>query len=198
MKSLLIAALVLVGSAGSLGAQDTLSAARELYATAAYEDALSTLSRIDVAGSPDLARQVDDYRAFSLFALGRTREAESMAESVIRRNPLAQLDAADTSPRLERLFSDVRTRLLPSLIRDEFRAARVEIERKTFSAAEAPLDHARQMIAEAQRLGVKDDGLSDLTVLVDGFLQLIRSTAEERATPRAEAAAASGATQPAL
>ena len=36
------------------------------------------------------------------------------------------------------------------------------------------------MIAEAEKLGVKDDGLADLSVLVDGFLQLIESSADQQ------------------
>jgi TonB-like protein len=190
MKSMFVVALLVVAGGSWLTAQDTLSAARDLYASAAYEDALSALGRVDGADTPDVARQIEEYRAFCLFALGRTKEAESVAESLIREQPLATLEAADTSPRLERMFSDVRKRLLPSLIREQFRTARAEVDHKSFTAAERPLTEARLMIAEAEKLGVKDDGLSDLSVLVDGFLQLIKSSAEPRPAP-AEAVVAS-------
>ncbi|HXI31383.1 MAG TPA: hypothetical protein VNG89_23260, partial [Vicinamibacterales bacterium] len=143
---LLILVLLLV-CATALVAQDPLSAARDLYASAAYEDALSALERIDGGAPPDVARQIDEYRAFCLFALGRTRDAESVAETVIRRQPLAALDTADTSPRLERIFMDVRRRLLPSLIREQFRSARSALDRRSFDAAEPPLKDARLMIA---------------------------------------------------
>jgi TonB family protein len=39
---------------------------------------------------------------------------------------------------------------------------------------------AKLMIADAEKLAIKDEGLADLSVLVDGFLQLVRSTAEQR------------------
>src|SRR6266576_2384551 len=114
MRAILIIGVVLAAARGGLAAQDTISAAKDLYASAAYEDALSTLSRIDGgSNAPEIARQVDEYRAFCLYALGRTREAESVAESMIRKEPLTRLDAADASPRLERMFADVRQRLLP-------------------------------------------------------------------------------------
>jgi len=184
--------LVAVGGAG-LTAQDSLSAAKDLYASAAYEDALSTLNRLDGAAAPGMARQADEYRAFCLYALGRNREAESVAESIIRREPLARLDAADASPRLEALFADVRKRLLPSLIRDRYRAVKSALEQKSLAVAEPQLAEARLMIVEAERLGVRDDGLADLSVLVDGFLQLIRSSAEQRQAP-APAPAAPAAT----
>src|SRR6185295_12493687 len=47
------------------------------------------------------------------------------------------------------------------------------------------------MLVEAEKLGVKDDGLADLGILVGGFLQLIRSAAEERTSPPPAVAAAS-------
>jgi len=189
MKALVIVGIMLVAAGGAgLNAQDPLSAAKDLYASAAYEDALSTLSRLDGA-APGLARQADEYRAFCLYALGRTREAESVAESIIRKEPLARLDAADASPRLEALFAGVRKRLLPSLIRERYRVAKAALEQKNLAGAEPQLAEARLMIGEAERLGVKDEGLSDLSVLVDGFLQLIRSAADQRAAPVPAAAA---------
>ena len=189
--ALAILGIVGVGRAG-LGAQDSLSAAKDLYASAAYEDALSTLSRLTEGGSaaPDIARQVDEYRAFCLYALGRTGEAESVAESMLRKDPLMKLDSADVSPRLETMFSNVRKRLLPALIRDRFRAARAALDQKNLSAAEPKLVEARMLIADAEKLGVKDDGLADLTVLVDGFLQLVRTTVNQRPAPPAVTASA--------
>ena len=162
MRAIVIVGIVLVAAGAGLGAQDSLSAAKDLYASAAYEDALSTLSRLDGATAPDIARQVDEYRAFCLYALGRTREAESVAESIIRKEPLARLDAADASPRLELMFTDVRKRLLPSLIRERFRVARSALDLKSFAVAEPLLAEARLMIAEAEKIGVKDEGLGGL------------------------------------
>jgi TonB family protein len=198
MRTTVIVAVVLVAVAAGLAAQDPLSAAKDLYASAAYEDALSTLNRLDGGSTaPELARQADAYRAFCLFALGRTREAESIAESMIRQEPLAALDTADVSPRLVMMFADVRKRLLPSLIRDRFRTARTALDQKSFATAERPLNDARLMILEAEKLGVKDDALADLDVLVGGFLQLIQSSAEQRTTaPAPSAVAASAAAVP--
>jgi hypothetical protein len=187
MGATLLIGVLVVTNAG-LGAQDPLSAARDLYASAAYLEALSALSALGGSSTaPEIVRQADEYRAFCLFALGRTREAESIVESMLRREPLARLNS-DASPRLEMLFADVRKRLLPSLIRDRFRIARLAIDQKS-SGAESSLTETRLMIVEAQKLGVMDDGLGDLSVLVDGFLQLIHSTPEQR--PSREPAAAS-------
>jgi hypothetical protein len=182
MKAIVIVGVVLTAAQAGLTAQDSLSAAKDLYASAAYEDALSTLTRLNGDGgtAPDIVKQVDEYRAFCLYALGRTGEAELVAESIIRKEPLTKLDAADASPRLELMFTNVRKRLLPSLIRERFRTARSALDQKDYSAAEPQLTEARLMISDAEKLGVKDDGLADLSILVDGFLQLIRSTADQR------------------
>ena len=135
MRAILIIGVVLVAARAGLGAQDPLSAAKDLYASAAYEDALSALSRMDGGSSrPEIARQADQYRAFCLYALGRTQEAESIAESMIRKEPLVPLDAADASPRIETMFADVRKRLLPSLIRERFRIGEIRASIKRASA----------------------------------------------------------------
>jgi TonB family protein len=192
MKPILAIAALVVAAAAVPRAQDPLSAAKDLYASAAYEDALSTLSRIDAdSTAPDVARQADEYRAFCLYALGRTGEAESLAEAIVRKHPLARLEAVDASPRLEAMFAEVRKRLLPSLIRERFRSARGAIDAKNFAAAEPSLTDAQLMIGEAEKLGIKDDGLGDLRVLVDGFLGLIQSASASRAAQTvAEAAPA--------
>ncbi len=80
------------------------------------EDALSALTRAR-DGAPDV-QQIDQYRTFCLFALGRTKEAETLAESIVRTDPLLKLDARDASPRIEAMFSAIQKRLLPGLIRE--------------------------------------------------------------------------------
>jgi len=190
MRLIALVAMFAVAASSLTADQNPLDAAKSLYASAAYEEALTTLSRLNDSASsaPAELRQVDEYRAFCLYALGRTAEAESVAESLIRREPLAKLDAADASPRLEAMFAGVQKRVLPGLIRDEYRNVRSLIDQKQFAAAEPRLVDMKRMLNEVQRLGALDDGLADLTVLVDGFLSLSRAHAEVRAAPPAAAA----------
>ena len=71
MKSVAIGVAFL--SIGAIGAaQDSLSAAKDLYAAAAYEEALSTLTRLSAGTAPESSgkSEIDEYRAFCLFALG--------------------------------------------------------------------------------------------------------------------------------
>lgn len=158
MKHFAFVAIALLASAPS-SAQDPLSAAKDLYASAAYEDALSALARVKDS-APDLAQQVDQYRAFSLFALGRTSEAESVVESIIKRDPLAIPDSRDASPRITAMFTQVRKRLLPELIRDGYKTARATMESGDMTAAVPKLELVKQMIAEAKSGGAADEAPS--------------------------------------
>jgi hypothetical protein len=184
MKAVAVIGVAVLALGAGLGAQDSLRDAKDLYASASYEAALSTLTKLSSADSsaPDIRRQAEEYRAFCLFALGRTGEAETVAENILKKDPFAELDPADASPRLEAMFASVRKRLLPSLIRERVRTARSELDKKDYPAAEPPLMQARLMIADAEKLGVQDESLPDLGVLVDGFLQVIHLASEQRAS----------------
>src|SRR5882672_741299 len=175
MNTIVAFGFVLAAATTAFTAQYLLSTAKDQYAAAAYEDALATLTRVEQA-SPDVARQVEQYRVFCLFALGRTTEAETSAEAFMRTQPLARLD--DASPRIEAMFLAVRKRLLPSLIRAEYRTARSALDEKNFPKGEPHLIQARKMLAAAQEAGAWDEALADLGVLVDGFIELGRGAAK--------------------
>jgi hypothetical protein len=171
-------------------AQDPLGSAKDLYAAASYEEALSTLSRLADGAAPDVARQIDQYRAFSLVALGRHAEAERVAERLVRNNPLGKFAEGEVSPRIEKMFAAVRTRVLPGLIRDEYRTARTAIERKDYKAAEPHLRLVSRMLEEMQSNGTIDETLSDLRLIVDGFLDLSRTSAQQATRERESTVAA--------
>jgi hypothetical protein len=191
MKAIAILGLLLAAVPAALAAEDPLLAAKDLYAAASYEEALTTLAGIE-SPPTEIARQVDMYRAFSLYALGRTAEAEKVAESLIRREPMVELEEA--APRIEAMFQNVRKRLLPVLIRAEYRTARADLDEKKPESAKLHLNDARRMLASAQKLGAWDEGLADLQVLVDGFLDLTR--AADQASVAAPAPVANPTPQP--
>ena len=169
-----VAALLIAEAAAP---QDALTAAKDLYASAAYEDALAALTRVKES-APELAQQADEYRAFSLFALGRTSEAETVVEGVIRKDPFAVPDARDASPRINEMFARVRKRLLPDMIRDEYKSARVMLDKGQIPAAVPSLNRVKRMLDQAKSLGLMDQTLNDLDVLVGGFIDLAKSKAD--------------------
>jgi hypothetical protein len=197
MKAILGSLGVIAVLAGAAYAQDPLGAAKDLYAAAAYEEALSRLSQLSNGAAPDVVRQIDQYRAFSLFALGRVGEAEQVAEALIRRNPLLKPTEGEAPPRIEAMFAAVRKRTLSVLIRDEYRMAREAIDKSDMAAAEPHLRLASQLIAAVRATGQIDDTLADLSLLVDGFLGLSQTAAGQtpaRQQPPRPTAAAPAAT----
>jgi TonB family protein len=179
MKTVAIFVLLSVVAANArAGQEDPLRTARDLYASAAYEEALSELTRVGSgAAAAGAARQADAYRAFCLVALGRNSEAEAVAEALVRTDPMGAIDLREASPRIQEMFATVRRRMLPQLIRDEYRTARAMAAQKA-PDAESHLTQVQQMLAEAEKAGAWDDTLADLRVLVDGFLDLSRAAGQ--------------------
>ena len=191
MKTVAIFVLLSAVAANArAGQEDPLRTARDLYASAAYEEALSELTRVGSgAAAAGAARQADAYRAFCLVALGRNSEAEAVAEALVRTDPMGAVDLREASPRIEEMFATVRRRMLPQLIRDEYRAARALAAQKA-PDAESRLTQVQRMLAEAEKAGAWNDTLADLRVLVDGFLDLSRAAGQVASSAAAAAVSA--------
>src|SRR5262245_13692658 len=120
--------------ANTLHAQDRVAVARELYASAQYDEALELLGRIS-AEAPSMDRQtVDLYRTLCLFAVGRRDEADRTIEAIIARDPLYR-PGNDLSPRTQAAFSDARKRLLPGIVQRQYADAKGAFDRKEYEAA---------------------------------------------------------------
>ena len=158
--------------------------ARDLYAAAAFEEALASLDRIDGTAlpTPREARLVDEYRIFTLYALRRGADAEAAAASLIRSDPSASLQSEDASPRIRAMFDAVRARVLPQLITERYQAGRAALERKELAAAERELTAAARAIDAATAAKIPASGLADLRMLVDGFLLLAKAQPVEKST----------------
>src|SRR5581483_4170314 len=78
-------ALLLTARGGFAQQADTLTAARDLYSAAAYEDALAMLDHLATSNGqvPTERFAINQYRAFCLLALGRTSDAEHAIEAVV-------------------------------------------------------------------------------------------------------------------
>jgi hypothetical protein len=146
-------------------------------ASGAYEEALSEFTRLKSSlTAPGAAVEADQYRAFCLVALGRTTEAEGLAESLVRKDPMMTVGRLDASPRIEAMFATLRKRVLPQVIRDEYRIARSLASQKS-PDAQSHLRDLQRMLTEAESIGAWDETLSDLRILVDGFLELSHAAA---------------------
>ena len=159
--------------------EDSLAAARDLYASAAYEDALAVLNRLRPQSNQPLeeARAVDQYRALCLMALGRTAEAERAIEAVIAGDP-SYRPATDVSPRVRATFSDVRRRVLPVIIQQTYSSAKAAFDRKEFAVAASAFTQMLVMMTDPDvEAAAGKPPLSDLRMLAAGFRDLAATAA---------------------
>ena len=160
---------VVLGGQSAARAQDPsveLASARQLYASASYEEALDRLNRVSTPGL--LADQSDTYRALCLLALGRAQESENVVERVIQRNPKYTLDEREVSPRLVMVFRAVQARMLPGSARDLYAAARASFDAKQYDRA---AQQFRDVLEMLQAGAAAEAGSSDLKMLAEGFLR---------------------------
>jgi hypothetical protein len=170
--SILLGAML--GGRDRLVAQDSLTMARDLYASAAYEDALAVLNRLRNGDhSADEGRAIEQYRAFCLLALGRADEAERAIEAVVAAQPSYHPSESEISPRLRALFADVRRRMLPTIIQDRYARAKAAYDHKEYAGAAKGFKVTLEMIADPD-LGAAGNQppLSDLRTLAQGFYEL--------------------------
>lgn len=186
MSALRCAAAILVLAVASLAAADnTLATARELYAAAAYEDALVILNQLsEGTHGPDEERAIQQYRAFCLLALGRTADAEQAIAAVVAVQPRYQPGDADVSPRVRATFAEVRKRVLPSVIQQQYAIAKSSYDRKNWSEAAERFNYVLEVLNDPEvRPVAAQPPLSDLKVLAQGFRDLAVTAATPPAAP---------------
>lgn len=170
-----------------LRGQETIDAARQLYVTANYEEALGVLSRLESPSNPPADRlAIDQYRAFCFLALGRTVEAERAIEAVLSADPLYRPADADASPRLRSAFASVRQRILPALVQREYAHAKAAFDRQEFATAAIEFERVlRGLDDSALADGAGNPQFADLRTLAAGFRDLSVRAATPPPEPRA-------------
>jgi TonB family protein len=197
MKKYLLAAAIVLSSSRVFAA-DSLSAARELYASASYEDALAMLGRLNAAElPPDQGRAADQYRALCLLALGKSAEASQAIEAVVAADPSFHPSDSDVSPRVRAVFSEVRKRLLPGLVQQKYAIAKTAYDHKDYAAASNGFGQLLALYADPDLAhAANKPPLSDLRVLIDGFHSLSVQAAAPPPAPEPNALAAKAAVVP--
>ena len=175
------ACATLVGISSAHG-QESLQQVKALYASAAYEDALSMVGRLQATGRKP---EFEQYRVYCLVALGRTAEAEKAIASVVVENPTFLPDAEETSPRIQEMFLRIRRGLVPEMAQRIYMDARAAWNRKDTAAAAEQFTSLVQLIDVTLAAGGPADAnsssdnaepmLSELRLLATGFLDLGRA-----------------------
>jgi len=161
------------------GGEESFVAARELYALAAYEDALKILDSLPANRTAEDIKATEQYRALCLLALGRGAEAETAIAAVISRDPRYR-PSADVSPRMRTAFTDVRRKTMPAIVQQWYTQAKAQFDRKEFAAAASLFNQVLGLMADPDlQAAAAQPPLSDLRTLASGF----RDLAESALTP---------------
>src|SRR6478609_4399473 len=167
----LLAASFAHSALGQVPGRDVVGPARDLYASARYDEALAVLNDLkpaDTGTTVSDRKSIEQYRSLCLLALGRGTEAESAIAAVVTADPSYQPGEVEASPRVRAAFSDVRKRLLPDIANSRYGEAKALFDRKEYAPA------AQRFRQVALLLDDPDMGgkLPDLRTLVSGFLDL--------------------------
>ena len=191
----LLAASFAHSALGQVPGRDVVGPARDLYASARYDEALAVLNDLrpaDAVNAVSDRKSIEQYRSLCLLALGRGTEAESAIAAVVTADPAYLPGEVEASPRVRAAFSEVRRRLLPDIASSRYAEAKALFDRKEYATAAT---HFRQVV---RLLDDPDMGgkLSDLRTLVSGFLDLSVAATPPPEPPKPVAAAPVAPTVP--
>ena len=144
----LLAASFAHSALGQVPGRDVVGPARDLYASARYDEALAVLNDLrpaDAASAVSDRKSIEQYRSLCLLALGRGTEAESAIAAVVTADPAYQPGEVEASPRVRTAFSDVRRRLLPDIASAGYVQAKSAFDSKEYATA---AQQFRQVIGE--------------------------------------------------
>src|SRR6185436_9346758 len=157
-------------AASDVAGQDALTRAKDLYASAAYDDALAVLDQLKLdSSSPDVV-EAGQYRAFCLLALGRNDEGRKAIAAIVEADPLFQPAETQMSPRLVTVFRDVRKELLPRIVQQSYGEAKAAFDRKELEAAAIGFDRVLLLLNDPDLPA--SSGSADLRMLATGFRDL--------------------------
>lgn len=171
--------------------KDPVGAARELYASARYDEALAVLNDLKPTDATPVSdrRSIEQYRSLCLLALGRGTEAESAIAAVVTADPAYQPSEAEASPRVRAAFSEVRRRLLPDLALSRYTEAKAAYDRKDYAGAVKQFRRVLWLLDDTDMGG----RLGDLRVLSSGFMDLSVAASVPPPEPKKDPAAAAPA-----
>jgi TonB family protein len=174
-RSLPVAVFVIFVSPGMVWAQDSIRTAQSLYASAAYHEALDLLDRLQQASpSPADERLIQQSRALCLLALGRDADAERAIAAVVSADPFFRPDESSVSPRVHTAFAEVRTRLLPRVLAEQYVAARRLFDAADWTGAAEAFSRVGVLAADPDLASVPLP-VGDYQILAAGFMALARS-----------------------
>jgi TonB family protein len=179
-------ALLWMARSADVIASEALERAKDLYRSAAYDEALSALETLAVGEQAD-AVEVQQYRVLCLVALDRKDDAQKAMAMLVTADPSFTMSEAEASPRVRTMFTEVRRSLLPSVVQRAYADAKASFDRKEPKAL-TQFDRVLVLLNDPVLAG--NPALADLATVAKGFRELSNARAAAAPTPAANAASA--------
>jgi|SoiMethySBSTD1v2_1073268.scaffolds.fasta_scaffold21614_3 hypothetical protein len=169
---LALSALVLL--APRAHAQDSLEAARQLYASAEYDSALTMLNGLMVSTTTrEDRRTIALYRTLCLLATNRRAEADRAIEALVTQDPLFRPSADDIPPRMRTAIAETRKRMLPGILHQKYAESKAAYDRSDFPVASVGFKEILDGLADPDiAAAAAQSPLADLKTLASGFYEL--------------------------
>jgi len=175
-------ALLAVSTAAVARSDESLARAKDLYRSAAYDEALAVLDQITIETSAAARVEASEYRLYCLIALERKTDARAAIESMVNADPFYQLAADQASPRVRTMFKDIRQSLLPGLVQREYASAKASFDQQDPESA-GQFERVLRLLDDP--LVTPTPAFADLRTVATGFRDLSKARA-----PKVESAPA--------
>jgi len=195
VRTPIVFAVMALGLLGArvTAAEGTLDDAKKLYAAASFESALVVLDEVN-RGDDATQRDVLEYRALCLIALGRVGEAQATVDALVAKSPAFLPTGDDISPRFVALVNDARTRLLPDITKRLFNAARDQFRARNNSVAREQFEQVLRLADDEAWAGSSE--AVDFRTLASGFLELMDASVKSNDSPPPVGTAVAATTEP--
>jgi len=174
-KLLLIAILACsaLAAAAPARAQASLTKAKELYASANYDEALTMLNSLGGATDENDSAAVAMYRVLCLVAVGRTSEVDTAIDRLVSQHPLYRPASDELSPRIQKAVSSARVRLLPNLVQRRYEESKSAYDRGDFAASKVGFKWVLTALSDPDiSYLAAQSPLADIKTLSTGFVDL--------------------------
>jgi hypothetical protein len=178
----LFVAFALALTAASARAQGSLAQAKELYASASYDEALAMLNALEAArqsgetpvnGQSDEAAAIAMYRVLCLVAVGRSGEVSAAIDRLVSQHPLYRPPSDELPPRMLNAFSSARLKLLPPMVQQRYADGKAAFDRGDFTTASVGFKWVLGALNDPDiSYLAAQSPLSDIRTLATGFSDL--------------------------
>jgi TonB family protein len=177
------ACAVLAFTAAPAQAQVSLGKAKELYASANYDEALTMLnalgSRSVSEDGPAAALYSEDsasiamYRVLCLVAVGRSADVDAAIDRLVSQHPLFRPPTEELSPRMRTAVSTARLRLLPPMVQRRYEESKTAYDRGDFSTASIGFKWVLTALTDPDMSTLTGQSpFADIKTLAAGFIGL--------------------------